>query len=95
MSLKDPTYQQLANYGHFGVASTVVLTAGMFGYRYKIVTSVLFVIYGIVKEFWFDPRYERPDVSGGYRGGVLDFAGYCAGVAFANVALWIRAMVIR
>lgn len=87
MSFRNPTYNQLAQAAHAGVAATLVLSAGLFGYQYWV-TALIFG-YGLVKEFWFDLDYERPEVSGGFVGGLIDFTFYCVGLAFANSVLWI------
>lgn len=47
------------------------------------------IVFGIVKEFWFDLKYETPETSGGVSGGIMDFAGYVAGIVIANLMLLI------
>lgn len=42
------------------------------------------IMFGIVKEFWFDLKYEDPDTSGGIAGGFEDLAGYFIGIVLAN-----------
>jgi len=84
MSLANPTYNGLAQAAHAFAAYSIVLTAAYkFGYRVMIVIALLLVAFAIVKEFWFDLKYERPEVSGGWSGGVEDFSFYVIGVCVA------------
>lgn len=85
MSLSNPTYQELANYAHAGAGASVVLVAGHFGY--PLLAAGMVALYGVVKEFWYDLKYERPEVSGGVRGGFTDIAGYLTGVILAIAVL--------
>ena len=85
----DPSYQGLADVGHFLAAYSVLITVGLFLFAFHRPWSYLLAVagaetgYGIWKEFWFDLKYESPDVSGGIRGGIRDLAGYCLGAATA------------
>lgn len=80
MSIVNPTYDNLAQAAHALAGYGIALTAARFGTQPLVVVSILFVAYAAVKEFWFDLKYERPDVSGGLLGGVKDFAFYMAGL---------------
>ena len=51
--------------------------------------NVACLIYALFKEFLFDILFEAPETSGGWLGGVKDFAGYIAGACIANALLHI------
>lgn len=80
MSIVNPTYDNLAQAAHALAGYGIALTAARFGTQPLVVVSILFVVYAAAKEFWFDVKYERPEVSGGLLGGVKDFAFYIAGL---------------
>lgn len=90
MSLTNPTYDNLAQTAHALAGYAVVLTASQFGTKPLIVVAGLFVVYAAVKEFWFDIHYEKPEVSGGWTGGVKDFAFYMVGLIAGLIVIWLR-----
>jgi hypothetical protein len=76
MSLTNPTYNELAQTAHFFAAFVIAhIAAHVFGW-YALVGIVG---YALVKEFWFDLKYETQEVSGGIRGGIMDAAFLIAG----------------
>jgi len=84
MSISNPTYNELAQYCHFFAAFSIEATAAHFGY--PISGAVLSSAYILIKEFWYDLKYERPEVSGGWTGGLLDAACWVGG---GLSAFWI------
>lgn len=90
MSFTNPTYDNLAQTAHALAGYAIVLTASQFGGKPPIVVGGLFVVYAAVKEFWFDIHYETPEVSGGWSGGVKDFAFYMVGLAAGLIVIWLR-----
>lgn len=91
MSLRNPTYNQLAQAAHAGVAAALVFTASILaGSKGQLVCTASFIVYGLLKEFIFDLIWERPEVSGGVEGGVIDFIFYMVGLVFANAVIFIK-----
>lgn len=45
----------------------------------KLWIAVGIVAYAFVKEFWFDIKFEKPKVSGGWPGGLIDFIFLASG----------------
>lgn len=90
MSLTNPTYNELAQTAHFFGAGFVVLAAGRFGPHLHWYLTGLLMLYAGVKEFWYDLRYETPEVSGGVKGGVVDLSFYALGVLVANLLLSVK-----
>lgn len=85
-SLVNPTYSGLAQLAHAGIAYSIIFTIGVvFGWKALAAASAIFLLYGVWKEFWFDPKYETPAVSGGEEGGEMDLTGYCIGILSALV----------
>jgi len=90
VSLRNPTYNELAQAAHFFGAAFVVLASGRFGPHLHWYFSAALIIYALLKEFWYDLHYERPEVSGGIKGGIVDFSFYALGVLVANLLLWVK-----
>jgi hypothetical protein len=89
MSLKNPTFNELAQAAHALAGYGLILTAARIGHVAIIVVCLLLVVYAAIKEFWFDMRYERPEVSGGFKGGVEDFSFYMIGMVVGLIVLRI------
>ena len=81
MSLINPTYDQLAQYAHFFSAFSAALLFGW--YAIGVV-----VIYAVIKEFWFDLKYETPEVSGGFSGGMMDATFLILGAVCGELVKW-------
>jgi len=47
--------------------------------------TVIGLTYALLKEFWFDLRYESPETSGGFDGSFRDFCFYVVGIVAANI----------
>ena len=90
MSLKNPTYNELAQSAHFFGAAFIILASGGFGQHLHWYLSAAVVFYALLKEFWYDLRYERPEVSGGVKGGIVDLLFYVLGVLVANLILCVK-----
>jgi hypothetical protein len=88
MSFTNPTYDNLAQAAHAFAGYAVVLTAARLGRAPLIVVAPLFVVYAALKEFWFDIRYEKPEVSGGFPGGVRDFSFYMVGLVAGLIVVF-------
>ena len=84
--LINPTFNLLAYIAHAAVFYSLLMTVYFFwGHHAAAVATVDAVVYGLAKEFWFDLKYEKPEVSGGLKGGALDLLTYLIGIA----AFWI------
>ena len=90
VSLKNPTYNELAQMAHFFGAGFIILASGGFGQHLHWYLSAALVFYALLKEFWYDLRYERPEVSGGVKGGIVDLLFYVLGVLVANLILCVK-----
>ena len=68
----------LSNMGHLMAGALVVLITTLFTRAPSVIVLVesLFVLYVILKEFWFDLTYESGEDLGS---SALDAAGYVAG----------------
>ena len=70
------------DYTHFLTATTVVSWGYILGKGHGSAwASAGVLVFALAKEFYWDLRYETPVLSGGYLGGLRDFAGYLVGVA--------------
>jgi hypothetical protein len=86
--MQDATY--LAQVGHALAGYGVLVTTGYFGGLHAVeIVGPLFVLYAAVKEFWFDPKFEK-DPPQTAADGALDFTFYMVGalVGFVVVLLY-------
>lgn len=80
MSFQNPTFNQLAQAAHAFAAYSIIFTIGeKIGHWEAFAAMGLLVVYGLGKEFWYDIKYERAEVSGGWSGGLEDFSFYMIG----------------
>lgn len=74
-------YNTVCQYAHMLFGAIVVIAwAYLFGAHYVLWAALAFCVYAAGKEFWYDVKYESPDVSGGLDGSVQDFCFYIVGV---------------
>lgn len=78
--VKSKTAHALAGYGV--MLTTGFLVKGLFVHLF--VWGLLFV-YTIVKEFWYDAKYEVPPQT--FEGGLIDFKWYHVGAAVGMVVI--------
>lgn len=79
--MNDPTF--LAPSAHFfGAMATIMTVAHFAGKTGGLIAAGLFTAAAVVKEFWYDMKYELPKQSWGDSG--LDFAFYMVGVVLAS-----------
>jgi hypothetical protein len=84
----DLSLDEVADGLHLALGAIFVLVPASKGWHHGVfLGSILGIVYGVIKEFWFDLRYESLETSGGIRGGVIDLCGYIAGIALANLIL--------
>jgi len=86
----------LAAMAHIGWACLIVLSAAMISVldmHWCIGISISMTVFGLVKEYVYDARFERPVQS--FRDNTEDFAGYLGGIALAwaviGISLYLRA----
>jgi hypothetical protein len=82
--MNDPTF--LAQSAHFfGAVATVMTAAHFFGKTGGLITAGVFTAAALVKEFWYDLKYEIPKQSFG--DSALDFAFYGIGLVLSTAIL--------
>jgi hypothetical protein len=86
--MDNPTF--LAEMAHFAWAYGILLTAALWSATRRQLVCLFgaFVAFAVVKEFWYDLRYEIPADS--VAGSTLDFVVYLAGGLAALLVIWIR-----
>ena len=86
--MADPSLNTVSQFAHFGVAYSITLSL-LIIFGFSMLWWFLPVAIGLAawKEFWYDYRYETPDVRGS---SLEDFLFYVGGVGAAVVFLWIR-----
>ena len=91
MTASELTEYCIYDYAHFftglAAASWGFILGGQAGAAGALILVVLLAAW---KEFWWDIRYEPPQLSGGYLGGLRDFSGYLGGAAFALLLLFLK-----
>ena len=80
----------LAEMAHFAWAYGILLTAALFSLnkRHLVQLFLAFAAFAVLKEFWYDLRYEVPVDS--LAGSALDFAVYMLGGFVALAVIGIR-----
>lgn len=77
----------LAQAGHFLLCYSMVLTGEfLFGHIAAVVVAALMLGYGVVKEFWYDMKFELPKQTWG--DSILDFCFLVFGIIFALVMIF-------
>lgn len=89
--MDNPTF--LAEMAHFAWAYGILLTAALWSVQRRHIVQLFlaFVAFAVVKEFWYDLRYEVPVDT--VAGSALDFAVYMLGGCVALLVIWIRRRV--
>jgi len=88
--------QVLASGCHFLISSyPLVLAYLLFGASLHVLEymSVGIVLFGLVKEFWYDANYEVPHQT--FQMNLQDFLGYCAGTAFGWGVVAVKVWLLR
>lgn len=91
-SLINPTPEKSYALNHFLIGFSVQLLTGYIGLRlgwghFWIVGTVIVVAFAIWKEFFYDPKQETKDVSGGWKGDIEDFLEYLIGCGAALLVI--------
>lgn len=75
----------LAQIGHVCVPYAVLVTMAFYGcVESVVIVGALFILWGLVKEFWYDANYELPVQT--FKDNLLDFSMYAVGV-FAGLGV--------
>ncbi len=74
--ISDKQFNTLAQISHFGWGTAVVLAGNLFHARFPVAGAWL--LYAAIKEFFYDQRYETPEVRGS---SLEDFLFQAAGAA--------------
>lgn len=73
---------------HVSLGAIFVILPAAWGWENaRLWGSLIGIMYALVKEFWFDLRYEDAQTSGGIKGGWRDFSFYLVGIGLANLLL--------
>jgi len=89
--MNNPQY--LAQVGHFFGAFSVVLICALFGGMHAVLISLPCVFVGaLIKEYWYDMRYELPRQS--FSDSSMDFVFFCAGAAAGLGLAWLKFHVL-
>jgi hypothetical protein len=73
-------YNVSSQFAHFFTAAFLVSQLGRIGHGTLFDAAFGMLVFAAVKEFWYDYKYETPDVRGS---SLLDFSMYCAGTLVA------------
>lgn len=86
--MDNPTF--LAEMAHFAWAYGILLTAALWSAtrRQLVCLFLAFVVFAVVKEYWYDLNYEIPADS--VSGSTLDFCVYMLGGLVALGVVWLR-----
>jgi len=83
--ITDKQFDSLAQNAHMlGGSCAVFGCDALWGVRGKWAGAALIFVFALVKEFWYDERYETPEVRGS---SAEDFIFYCVGILAALMAL--------
>lgn len=88
MSLSNPTYNQLAQIAHVAAFYGIALTLMIFHPTWRWEVQGIGIAYGLLKEFWFDLRYETTEISGEFVGGLTDFSFLMIGLGLADITFY-------
>jgi hypothetical protein len=80
--IDDKTFNQVSQFAHFGCAAALVLAGAAFGHVW--IAAIAMLVWAVMKEFWYDEKYETPEVRGS---GLEDFLFYAIGIVTA-VLVW-------
>lgn len=82
--------QNLANIGHALAGYAVLLTVVLFSHAWLavLIVEALLVVYVLVKEFWYDLRYETGET---IASSAEDALGYLVG----NAVSWVLVLAAR
>lgn len=80
--IQDADFQSVSDNAHAaGGACAVFGCTAVWGM--PVTGFLLIMLFAGIKEFWYDFRYERPEISGGFAGSRRDFFGYLVGAVVA------------
>jgi len=83
--MNDPTF--LAQSAHFFGAVSIIMTAAhFFGKTGGFITAGIFTLAALIKEFWYDLKFELPKQSFG--DSALDFTFYMIGITLSSSILY-------
>lgn len=83
------TKTSLSNGLHVSLGALGVLLPVAKGWPHgQLYGSAFVIFYALIKEFYFDLKYEDEETSGGIWGGCQDFFGYLCGAWLANMILF-------
>lgn len=84
----DLSMDEVAQGLHVALGALFVTFPAAWGWpHYRLWGSGIGVVYGLIKEFWWDLHFEDEQTSGGHQGGLKDFTYYCIGIVAANLLL--------
>jgi hypothetical protein len=84
-SIANVTFDEVSQFAHFFTAYAIVLTGCFFGLIPGVVAAIGMFLFAIIKEFWFDMKYEDEATRGS---SPRDFIFYCLG-AGCSLAVFV------
>jgi hypothetical protein len=87
--IDDKTFNTVAQLGHFAGGAAIVLAFTVIAWNRQASIYGLLTVAALaaIKEFWYDQRYETPEVRGS---SLEDFSFYLVGATIATaVSLWL------
>jgi hypothetical protein len=86
--IANVSFDEVSQFAHFFAAYASVMTGGfLYGHTGVWVSGAQMIAFAAIKEGWFDPKYETPDIAGN---GWVDFGFYFLGVAAATGVFYLR-----
>jgi hypothetical protein len=84
----NPTFFNfISQVAHCAAMYAITFTLAVkYGWSAFLIAAAGVVVYGAVKEGWYDPKFENPITAGS---GWLDFGCLCAGPTLAALAYWL------
>jgi hypothetical protein len=84
----NPSYTFVCQAAHLCAAGFLMLAAvHLWGPAAELPMLYGGIALAALKEFWCDLHFETPEISGGIKGGVIDFSFYVLGLLLAALVL--------
>lgn len=89
--IDNKEFNTVAQLSHFGGGLAVIFgSIVLFGASSMWWSILILAILTFLKEFWYDFKYETPEVRGSSK---LDFVMYMVGAGTAVLSVWIKSLL--